>query len=295
MELDAPVEISEVVFILNGSAGLNRAVEARDLIARIAAEARTPARVHIAGSGSEVCTLARRAVEQGARMVVAGGGDGTVNAVAATLVGTNTTLGVLPLGTLNHFAKDIGIPLKLEEAVRNIFSGRVANVDMVEVNGHVFLNNSSIGLYPRIVRQREQGQKRGYNKWMAFARAVASVLRRHSRLHARLDLDENTKLVRATPFVFVGNNKYEMTGLDIGGRTTLVGGQLWVYLTRHAGRGNLLLVALRALFGRLSKGDLDAFGTEEIWIHTKRKRVDVSTDGEVNAMDTPLHYRCCPR
>lgn len=285
---------AEVTCILNAAAGSDELEAARQQLTRISAEYGAKARVVLAHSGAELATLTARALSENSQPVVAGGGDGTVNAVAAGLVGTDTALGVLPLGTLNHFAKDAGIPLKLEEAVRNIFTGRAINVDVAEVNGRVFLNNSSIGLYPQIVRQREEGQSRGYNKWVAFAQAVATVLRRHSRLHVRLDLDGKAELERATSFVFVGNNRYEIAGLDIGGRKMLVGGRLWVCMSRHAGRGNLLLMALKALLGRLTDADLDAFDAKEIQIHTKRNRVDVSTDGEVNVMDSPLHYRCRP-
>jgi diacylglycerol kinase family enzyme len=286
---------AEVTCILNAAAGANELEAAGQQLSRIAAVYGAKARVVLAHGGTELSSLTATALNENSQPIVAGGGDGTLNAVAAGLVGTNTALGVLPLGTLNHFAKDIGIPLKLEEAVRNIFTGRTINVDVGEVNGRVFLNNSSIGLYPQIVRQREEGQSRGYHKWVAFAQAVASVLRRHSRLHVRLDLDGKAELERATTFVFVGNNRYEIAGLDIGGRKTLAGGRLWVCISRHAGRSNLLLMALRALLGRLTDGDLDAIDAKEIGILTKRDRVDVSTDGEVNVMDSPLHYRCRPR
>ena len=119
-------------------------------------------------------------------MVVAAGGDGTMNAVASALIGTETAMGVLPLGTLNHFAKDLKIPLELEGAVATIVTGRIVPIDVGEVNGHIFLNNSSIGIYPWIVRERETEQRKGYRKWVAFARASISALKRYSLLHVRL-------------------------------------------------------------------------------------------------------------
>src|SRR5205085_3689399 len=101
-----------------------------------------------------------------------GGGDGTQSAIASRLAGTQLVHGVLPLGTLNHFAKDLGIPLQLDEAVRTLAEGRVLEVDVGEVNGRVFINNSSLGLYPEIVRERELQQMRlGKSKWRALASA----------------------------------------------------------------------------------------------------------------------------
>jgi diacylglycerol kinase family enzyme len=109
------------------------------------------------------------AVREGANPVVAAGGDGTLNAVTSVLVDGDRTLGVLPIGTLNHLAKDLRIPLDLDGAVQTLLEGVVANVDVAEVNGQIFLNNSGLGLYPKIVRHREKLQDQlGHGKWPAF-------------------------------------------------------------------------------------------------------------------------------
>ena len=105
------------------------------------------------------------------------GGDGTVAAVAAGLVGSEVPFGVLPAGTLNHFAKDLGLPLELEAAARMLLSGHVIRVDLGEVNGRIFVNNSSVGFYPQIVRERERQQRGGRAKWAALASATAAVFR----------------------------------------------------------------------------------------------------------------------
>ena len=223
--------------------------------------------------------------------VVAGGGDGTVNAVAGALAGADTALGVLPMGTLNHFARDIGIPLSLEAAVRNLFTGQIRKVDVGEVNGRLFVNNSGIGLYPRIVRQREQMERHGHVKWVAFLLAVGSVLRRYSLVSVRLRMGEAQASARKTPFVFVGNNKYEVAGLEIGTRLSLDSGRLWACMAPRTGRRNLVRMALRALLGRVTDHELSVFEAEEFWVDTTAGRVDVSTDGEVSVMIAPLHYR----
>ncbi|MEP6810939.1 MAG: diacylglycerol kinase family protein [Chthoniobacterales bacterium] len=228
-------------------------------------------------------------------IVVAGGGDGTVRAVAAELVGTGRTLGVLPLGTLNHFAKDLGIPLDLEGAVRTVVAGRVSEIDVAEVNGRVFVNNSGLGLYPQIVAEREAEQKRhGSGKWPAFARAAFNAVRRHPFLHLRVCLDGEERQFK-TASVFVGNNPYEITGLNLGTRECLNAGKLGFYLANRTGRFGLLRLAVSALLGRLHRAeDFVAFCIEEARIESRKHSLLVSTDGEVTRMTTPLQYRIRP-
>jgi diacylglycerol kinase family enzyme len=286
-----------VEVIINAGAGYGpddgetaRAVEAAFGACGVAA------RVSVARGGGEVTELARRALTNGARAVVAGGGDGTVGSVAGALAGTGRPLGVLPLGTLNHFAKDLRIPLALEEAARNVCEGRAVAVDVGEVNGRVFVNNSSLGLYPRIVRRRKKLQAReGSGKWPAFFRAALAVLMRYPFLHVRLDAD-GREIARKTPFVFVGNNEYQVENLQLGARGRLDAGRLSLYVAHRTGRLGLLRLAFRALIGRLRETrDFDALSAREIWVETRRpKRIPVATDGEVTVLSTPLHYRIRP-
>ncbi len=250
----------------------------------------------LAQSGDDLARLAKEAAAaEACETIVAGGGDGSINAVTSALIGTNKRLGVLPLGTLNHFAKDLNIPLDMEAAAQTIIDGHEKRVDVGEVNGRIFLNNSSLGLYPMIVREREEQQERlGRGKWPAFLRAASSVLRRYPFLSVRLEAD-GEKFLRRTPFVFIGNNEYNMNGLQVGGRSTLTDGQLCLYTAHEVSRFGLLRLAVRAMFGRLRQTrEFDAVCAKEIWIETRRKRLHVATDGEVNIMDAPLHYRARP-
>jgi YegS/Rv2252/BmrU family lipid kinase len=283
--------------IINCAAGGGPDTDAGRAVEEAFASCGAHARVHLAREGSELTELARAAVSNGARAVVAGGGDGTVSAVASALVGTDKTLGVLPLGTLNHFAKDLSIPLEVKEAARNICEGRSMLVDVAEVNGRVFINNSGLGLYPEIVRHREELQEReSVGKWTAFTRAALAILRRYPFMNVRLNAD-GREIVRRTPFVFVGNNEYEVEGTNIGARARLDAGRLSLYVAHRTGRLGLLRLALRALFGRLREAEeFDALSAEEIWVETRRPgRIYVATDGEVNDMTTPLHYRVLPK
>jgi diacylglycerol kinase family enzyme len=282
--------------ILNAAAGGGECGAARERLERLFTENHFDARVTLARSGEEIVETARRAAEDGeTNVVVAGGGDGTINAVASQLVGTEKVLGVLPFGTLNHFAKDLHIPLDTEAAARAVVAGRTARVDVGEVNGRIFLNNSSLGLYPTLVREREKLQERsGRGKWSAAFWAALTVLRRYPFVNVRLDVD-GKEMRRRTPFVFIGNNEYELDAFHVGTRARLDAGRLCLHVTRDIGRFGLARLGMRALFGRLREDkDFDAINAREVWIETRHNRLRVATDGEVQIMRPPLRYRVLP-
>jgi diacylglycerol kinase family enzyme len=284
-----------ITVIVNGGAGHghdDRAAE--DLRGKLRA-AGLDAELVLARDGDEMIATARRALEQGAQMVAAGGGDGTINAVASVMAGSGVRFGVLPLGTLNHFAKDLGIPLDLDEAVRNLATGVPRQVDVGEVNERIFLNNSSLGLYPDIVRDREKQQRRlGRGKWPAALWATLAALRRYPFLSMRLTVKGET-LARRTPFVFIGNNRYTMQGLSIGERDCLDDGLLSLYVAQHPTRLGLLRFAFDALRGKLgSERDFDVLESDAFEIDTHHHRLHVATDGEVTTMSPPLRYRVRP-
>ncbi|MYN10934.1 diacylglycerol/lipid kinase family protein [Pseudoduganella aquatica] len=281
--------------IINASAGLGYCGEfSQQLLAKFAAHGYM-ADITLAQSGEEMIAAARAAVEAGARMVVAGGGDGTINAVASVLAGTDVAYGVLPLGTLNHFAKDLKIPLELDAAIAAIATGGHVRVDVGEVNGRIFLNNSSLGLYPDIVRDREKQQSRlGRGKWLAFTWAALAALRRYPFLNVRLSVN-GEEHARRTPFVFIGNNEYLMQGLNIGARERINGGKLSLYVAQRPSRLGLVRLAWHALLGTLARQrDFDVLLATEMEIDTRNvrdTRIRVATDGEVTVMHTPLSYR----
>jgi diacylglycerol kinase family enzyme len=251
--------------------------------------------VRLARGGAEIAAAVQAALARRPDVIVAGGGDGTVSTVASALASGPVALGVLALGTLNHFARDTGVPTDLESAVAAIVEGRPRTVDIGEVNGRTFINNSSLGLYPDIVRDRERQQKRlGRGKWPAFAWATLAALRRYPFMFVRLVVD-GREWRRRTPFVFIGNNEYRMEGFAIGERTDLDRGHLSLYVAQRPGRLKLLMLALRALTGRLRQArDFDARTATEIVIESRRRRLHVATDGEVTTMTPPLHYRIRP-
>ena len=283
-----------IICILNGKAGAAKTLDAEKTLGALFTQHGAQAKIIVAQGGDEIVALARQALESGCKLVVAGGGDGTVNTVASVLVDMDAVLGVLPLGTLNHFAKDLKIPLALEAAVATLVAGRAMQVDMGEVNGRRFVNNSSLGLYPAIVRQRESLQARGRGKWAAFAQASIHALLRYPRFTISLQV-KGVTVEEETPFVFIGNNRYESSGLRLGERSRMDEGRLWIYLAPRATRLKLLGLALQSLIGRPVESDLRIFDAPECRVARRRKHIHVATDGEVTTLAAPLHYRILPR
>lgn len=286
----------EVTVLLNAASGSAEGRDTEERVREAFRAAGAQARVHSASGGEEIGELAKRAAADGNGPLVAGGGDGTVSSVAAAVVGGTREFGVLPLGTLNHFARDLGIPEDLGAAARTVVEGESALVDVGEVNGRVFLNNSSIGLYPRIVKHREDRQERlGWGKWPALVWATIHALHRHRPLDVTVSID-GRRSRRATAFVFVGNNLYDMEGFDIGTRARLDAGELSVYLSRAARPIDLLVLAFRALFGKLKDASgFESLRTPELSIETRSREIRVATDGEISMVETPLRYRVRPR
>lgn len=288
--MSPPIEV-----IINAASGSVEREETRHWLTDLFAANGVGADIHLAKNGAEILEFAGRAARGNAEIIVAGGGDGTINAVASEVIKAGKTLGILPLGTLNNFSKDLRIPQYLDQAVRLIAENYTRQIDVGEVNGRIFVNNSSIGLYPRIVRRREQQQRLGRGKWTAAFWATLKIWFRSPFLEVKLKIG-NKEIARKTPFVFIGNNEYEMDFFNIGRRSRLDDGKLSVYFLHRSGRKGLFLLALRTLFGKLKQTeDFEEINTREILIETRGKRKLVALDGEIARMHTPLHYRIRPR
>lgn len=284
--------MSRMAVIVNAGAGAGYEPGWQETLAQRFAVHGLQAEVTLAVDANHMLEAARAALAAGARVVVAGGGDGTINAIASVVLDSGAVFGVLPMGTLNHFARDLGLPPQLDAAIATLAAGHVERIDVGEVNGRIFLNNSSLGLYPDIVRDRQRQQRRlGRSKWTAFGWATLSALRRFPFLSVRLAMGDADH-ARRTPFVFIGNNDYQMEGFNIGERARINGGMLSVYVAQRPTRFGLLKLALRALFGRLRQArEFDVFQAREMTIETRHRRLRVATDGEVTVMAPPLRYR----
>lgn len=276
--------------VLNRTARSDGAAQHCDEVKALFQSRGMPVDVAVADDGASITQLARQAIAAGATTIVAGGGDGTISAVASTLVNSKIALGVLPMGTLNHFAKDIGVPLALEDAVDTVLAGHVRAIDVGGVNGAHFINNASLGLYPAIVQEREEAQLRGHSKWLSFAKASLSALMRYRQIYIQLTDPEGIVTREETPFVFVGNNEYEVSGSQLGKRRTLDGGQLWVYRAPHANRVQLLSSLIQAVHRFDKNAGIEVFSAGEFSITSNRHHLRIAIDGEVIRMSTPLQF-----
>ncbi|BBO35440.1 diacylglycerol/lipid kinase family protein [Lacipirellula parvula] len=247
-------------------------------------------------AGDQLDDEARAAVKAGVDAVVAGGGDGTISTVAAALVGGPTPLGVLPLGTLNHFAKDLGISFDLAEAAKVIAAGNARPVDLARVNDRIFINNSSVGVYARAVVDRDATRSRlKLSKWPAMALAAMKTFVRAPMIQVRLDVEGKVDHLK-TPLIFVGNNRYRLDLLKIGARDRLDEGVLSLYVARAQTRWGMLKLLLNGALGRLQQDrDFETLYPREVWMETRRSRLHLAADGEVMRMEAPLHYEILPR
>ena len=243
----------------------------------------------------DIPRAARSAVEQNAEVIVAGGGDGTISAVASVLAGSEIPLGVLPLGTLNHFAKDLQIPLDLDKAVETIVERHVRRVDVGHLGNRIFVNNASIGIYPNIIEIRERLRQLGHWKWPAFARATFEGLRRDEEVSIRLETDR-TRIVAHTPFLFIGNNEYQGEGIHLGERLRLDGGQIFAYFAPPVRTRDLPKLFASSLLGYArQERALQSISATELWVDIPSARpMKVACDGELLTLTPPLHVRAWP-
>jgi len=244
-------------------------------------------------SGGECAVRCRAIAERGDELLVVGGGDGTISAAASALVGTQTKLGILPLGTLNHFARDLGIPTDLDEAAQLIARGHVRRVDVGEMNGRIFINNSAIGLYPLMVVDRDLQRRRlGRSKRVAMLVASLRTLIRFNHHRLTLTVNEDRTGRVDTPLLFVGNNEYRTDIGAAGTRERLDGGELCVFVMRKKTRRGMIAASVRALFNRMRPDDLVRLDhVERLQVASHRSQLAVSLDGEVVRAEPPLDYK----
>lgn len=282
------------ILILNDAAGsLNgdRDVVTASAVADAFQEEGMPVQLRAAPAG-QLCETIQAALKEQPAAIFVGGGDGSISTAAACLAGTETPLGVLPLGTLNHFAHDLGLPNGWREAVTALAHGTTRVVDVAEVNGRVFINNCSIGSYADAVRKREALRRfHGTGKWWAMTLATITVFRRLRRLRLRIETND-THFALRTPFVVISNNRYTGRVLDYSLRPRLDEGRLWVYTTRARRHGDMLRFIWQSLVRSIDSVDgLEIIETNEAKISHEYARLAVAVDGELITLEAPLQFR----
>jgi len=280
-----------MIVILNRGAGHHRD-ETQTQITELFQSHGVTARLLVARDGSEIASLAKEAAGSDAEVVVAAGGDGTIDGIASALAGTGKILGVLPLGTFNLFAKRLGIPLDLKASVRTAVTGRITEINVGEVNDRIFLSRSSIGLYPLALRHREQMFRRfGRSRLIALLSGATVLLRWGNIMTIRLTIGNKEQLFRSR-FVFVCNNPEELDYFHLRGRECIGLDNLAIYLPRPLSPTGILRLGFRMLQRRAEETqDFDILCAREARLEIEPSRVPVSLDGEVEMMPTPLLYR----
>lgn len=297
---DAPLFV-----VLNRGSGRGSADEARQAIEAACRAAGRPLTLRTIDRTHRVPELAREAVEsalaQGG-IAVAAGGDGTINAVAHAALRAGCAFGVLPQGTFNYFSRVHGIPAPIEESLQSLLTGTPQPVQAGEVNDRAFLVNASLGLYARMLEEREDFKARfGRRRWVAFGAALATLLKGFRTWTLTVSAGGGTQVLR-TPTLFVGNNalQFEQVGVEEG-QAVEEGGALAAIALEPLGRLAMIGLVMRAAMGRLgSASKVRSFAFREIEVQAaagapQRRRVRVATDGEVQWMDMPLRFRVSPR
>jgi diacylglycerol kinase family enzyme len=247
------------------------------------------------GPDVDVSSLVRERLSEGRNLFVAAGGDGTINAVMQALVNTDAVLAVIPTGTFNHFACDLGIPLDWREALDVAIYGATRQIDVGRVNDRYFVNNVSFGLYPEMVARREE-RGRDYPRWKARLYAAFATLRKYPHVTVNLESEHHQEVVR-THILLVSNNVYDLSRIGIEApRDMLTEGRLSVYWLPHLPRIALMKFVAHYLAGRVRQAPgFRSFRTMRMRVQSSRPKLHVGIDGEVFTMNTPLVITIVPQ
>jgi YegS/Rv2252/BmrU family lipid kinase len=243
----------------------------------------------------DAAAIVRAQMAEGKRLFVAAGGDGTINCVIQALVHSEAVLGVIPLGTFNHFARDAGVPLDWREALDVVLNGATNQVDAARVNDRFFINNVSMGLYPELVARREE-RGRDYPRWKARLYAAYATLKKYPHVTVTLESEHHQMAVR-THVLMVSNNTYDLSRIGIEApRSTLEEGRLSVYWLPHLPRIALMRFLAHYLAGRVRETPgFRSFRTSRMKVHASKHHLRVGVDGELFTFPTPLMITIAPR
>lgn len=239
--------------------------------------------------GSDLVALARQAVAEGFHVVVAAGGDGTQSAIAGALAGTDTIMGVLPGGTFNYFARDLGVGEDLPEALSTICEARVEAIDIGRIDDLVFLNNVSLGAYPQILKTRESIYRRWGRSRIAAYWSVLVALRRLRRPMTLTAIVDGQSRQFTTALLFVARSAYQLNSFGLDGAEAIRAGRFAVLIAQARQPLPLIHAAFRLAFGLTAKdSDFELILTDALTIDTGRRQL-IAHDGEKSVMTSPLH------
>lgn len=293
-----------LVVVFNVGAGHGEAQTVRETLQQGCADAGRALQLMAVDDPRRLGTIARQAVQAAQAcggVVVAAGGDGTINTVAQAVLSSGCTFGVLPQGTFNYFSRTHGIPADTAGALQVLLDGACQPVQVGLVGEQVFLVNASLGLYPQLLEDRESWkQQLGRSRLVAFGAGLSTLLRGHRSLRLQIDAKENSEVIELrTPTLFVGNNALQMEQLGFAEADAIDAGQLAVLALRPVGTARMLALLLRGALGRLGEADdLVRLSSRRLTVSAQGmggRQIKVATDGEVRWMKLPLTFRVSPQ
>ncbi len=287
---------NSIEVILNAGSGSHQARESIEILEKVFRASGRSFAISVA-SGDEISRLAQEKAKSDCEVLVAGGGDGTICGVAEAAREHGKNLGVLPLGTFNYFAKNLGIPLELEEAARVVLEGEPVRASVLDLDGRLVLNNSSIGIHPAVLLRRRKLYRRfGRNQLNAYLSVLLTAFQPAPRIRVRL-ATEKGEVVRETPLVMICSNAFQMEAFALAGVECLAEEKFALYVARMSGRATIFRLGLRALLRRLRPGiDYEVICASDVTIETlRRRRLKAAVDGELETLQSPMRFQLAPR
>ena len=292
---------AEWFIVLNRASGASeKDLVRRTIEAELAAAGRRHRFIPVAPGGIvQACQRAARLAAEHGGILVAAGGDGTINCAAQAALVQDCPLGLIPQGTFNLFARELGLPLEVEQATRAVLHARPEPVQVGLVNQRVFLVNASVGLYPKLLADRETvKQKLGRRRWIALLSALKSLLEWRLKLVLDAELDGELRQLR-TSNVFLCNNRLQLQrlGMDEALVAQVGEGRLACLVVPPLGLWAKLRLVASAFFGKLGdEREIQVLALRTLAVGARHaRRLKVATDGEVQWMQLPLRFTVSPR
>ena len=300
-DADTAARNGPLFVVLNAGSGKNDSDEQQRVMREVFNEAGRDVEFLMISKSAPIARVAADAVERAlarSGVVVAAGGDGTINAVAAAVLDSGCPFGVLPQGTFNYFGRVNGIPQETRAAAQALVRAQVTPVQVGQINGRIFLVNASLGLYPQLLEDRETWKSQlGRSRVVAFLSGLVTLARHRRQLHLDVELAGRATTVR-TPTLFVGNNQLQLerVGIEDSDATAVQRGELTAIAPKPIGSLALFGLLLRGVIGRLGDAEnVNSFSFRRLTVRPRgMRRIKVATDGEIVWMNSPLVFEVSP-
>ncbi|UFS71698.1 diacylglycerol kinase [Geomonas sp. RF6] len=298
-ERDSAPTSPPIFIVMNAGSGKEDVKTREATIRQVLSDAKREHRLWPVRNAEQLSVAAREAValaRERSGIVVAAGGDGTINSVVQAVLGSGRPFGVLPQGTFNYFSRTHGIPLDTAEATAALLDGVVRPVQVGLVNGRAFLVNASVGLYPRLLENREAHKRQfGRTRLVALFSALMTVLRPPRQMALTLE-EGGEKRVVTTPTLVVDNNALQLEQVGLPEAHAVKRGELAAVTVQARGVFEMLVLLGYAALGKLAKAEkVLSFPFETLTVKPlRRRRIKVATDGEIVWLAPPLVFTVAP-